>query len=462
MLPKVSIVGRPNVGKSSLMNLLTGKRISIVDPTAGVTRDRVTADLDLPAGEIGGPPRYAELIDTGGYGVYSGDAQWETLTEDVERQISYAVDEASLILFVIDAQTGLTPLDEQVAQLLRTRVKEYGKKVMLVANKVDHDKHTANVMEAMRLGFGEPVMVSANSGQGKFDLLEAISAHLGEAAENPPVPTEMKLAIVGKRNAGKSTLVNTLAGEERVIASELPGTTRDSVDVRFELDGRAFTAIDTAGVRKRKSMSDDIEYYSLHRALRAIRRADVVVLLIDATQEVSQIDKHLTAEINEHFKPCVIVINKWDLAEAQGKQPEDYLKYLGEQLTAVPYAPIAFITAKTGEGVKDAVMTACDLFVQAGTRTTTSQLNEVFLNLLKERGPTSKLGTEAKIYYVTMPSVFPPTMVLFVNKAELFGEQYRRYLINGLRERTPYTAIPIKLMFRSRVREERGGAKGSE
>jgi GTP-binding protein len=452
MLPKVSIIGRPNVGKSSLTNLLSGKLISIVDPTAGVTRDRVTVDLELPPLKNGGPPRFAELMDTGGYGVYSGDDQWGDLTEDVERQISYAVDEATLILFVIDAQTGLTPLDRQVADLLRKQVKDH-KKIMLIANKVDHQKHLANAMEAMELGFGEPLAISATSGDGKWDLLEAISLRLGEEADHPPVPTEMKLAIVGKRNAGKSTLVNQLAGEERVIASEIPGTTRDSVDVKFEMDGRTFTAIDTAGVRKRKSMSDDIEFYSLHRALRSIRRADVVLLMIDATEDVSQIDKHLMMEINEHFKPSVIVINKWDLAMAQGKQPEDYLKYLNEQLTGITFSPIAFITATNGEGVKDAVRTAMELFEQAGTRVPTAELNEVFQKMLQERGPTSKLGLVAKIYYATMTTVHPPTIALFVNRLEVFPEQYKRYLINGLRRHTVYTSVPIKLMIRPKKRE---------
>jgi GTP-binding protein len=266
----------------------------------------------------------------------------------------------------------------------------------------------------------------------------------------------MKLAIIGKRNAGKSTLVNTLAGEERVIASEIAGTTRDSVDVRFELDGRAFTAIDTAGVRKKKSMENDIEYYSLHRALRAIRRADVVALLIDATETVSQIDKHLAMEAMEHFKPVMLVINKWDLAEAAGKKPEDYLKYLEEQLSGISFAPIAFVSAKSGAGVRDAVLTACELFEQAGQRVPTGELNSIFEELLKQRGPSSRLGTQAKVYYTTMATVHPPTLVLFVNKPELFDENYKRYLVNGLRKRTPYTSVPLKIMVRARSRPKEG------
>lgn len=458
MLPKVAIIGRPNVGKSSLLNMLAGRRVSIVDPTAGVTRDRVAHLVELPPPHKGAEPRHCELIDTGGYGVYADDAKLNVLAEDIEHQIGLAVREANLVLFVIDAQTGLTPLDHTVADLLRRAIRPQ-QKVVLVANKVDHERFVAHAAEAASLGFGEPVCVSANTAFGKMDLLDEIERHVDfDAAGPPPAPSEMLLAIIGCRNAGKSTLVNALAGAERVIASELPGTTRDSVDVRFEIDGRTFTAIDTAGMRKRKSIENDIEYYSHHRALRAIRRADVVMLVIDARLRVSQVDKHLSGEIVKHHKPCVIVINKWDLVEKQ-TTPDAYLEYLGDALRALNYAPIVFVSAKNNDHVREAALTACELFEQSRRRVSTGQLNQVLQDILAERGPTTRLGKEAKIYYVTMPDVQPPTIVLFVNHVNLFDQKYQRYMINRFRERLPYAEVPIKLIIRPRRPEHAPGER---
>lgn len=460
MLPKVAIVGRPNVGKSSLLNMLAGRRVSIVDPTAGVTRDRVTYELELPPAQKNGPPRFCEMVDTGGYGVYSGDDTLSPLTDDVERQISFAVDEAAMILFIIDAQTGITPLDEQVGQLLRERTGDLSR-VVLVANKVDDAKHEADALEATSLGFGEPVMVSATTGRGKFDVLELLTDRIDYTNVIAPPKSEMLLAIVGKRNAGKSTLVNALAHSERVIVSELAGTTRDSVDVRFEVNGRSFTAIDTAGVRKRKSLEGDIEYYSLHRALRAIRRADVVMLLIDATVPVSQVDKKLSGEIVEHFKPCVVVVNKWDLV-AEKLKPEDYVDYLADALRGLDYMPIAFISAKDNDGLTDAVETACELYEQAGQRIGTGKLNQFVQELLERRGPSTKLGTRAKIYYATMVAVHPPTIALFVNEPDMFDLTYQRYIINAFREEFPFAEVPIKLLVRRRKRVDRHAEPADE
>lgn len=452
MLPKVAIVGRPNVGKSSLLNTLSGRRISIVDPTAGVTRDRVSTEVELPPARRGGKPRHCELIDTGGYGVYSGDEEWGSLTADVERQIGLAVDESQLILFIVDAQSGIAPLDQEVARLLRKRVADLSK-VVLVANKVDDRSHEAAAMDTMRLGFGEPAMVSATGKRGKHELLELISQRLGESAQAAPKASGLLLAIVGKRNAGKSTLVNTLAGAERVIASEIPGTTRDSVDVRFEIDGRTLTAIDTAGIRKRKSLANDIEYYSLHRALRSIRRADVVVLLIDATEQVGTIEKQLGSEIVEHFKPCVLAVNKWDLVQER-TTTDKYVEYLEKVLTGLTYAPMAFISAKDNDNVRGLVKTASDLHEQAGQRVPTGQLNAVVQQILQQRGPSTRLGRQAKVYYATMASVHPPTIALFVNHPELFTQSYQRYLTNQFRKHLPYEEVPIRLLIRGRRRED--------
>ncbi len=446
MLPKVAIVGRPNVGKSSLLNMLARQRISIVDPTAGVTRDRVAVEVELdPPDE---PPVACELIDTGGYGAYQDDATLSTLTAAIEQQIAGAVAEATLVLFVVDGRAGVTPLDERVAELLRQRA--LGRQpVRLLANKVDDDVHEPEAMEAAALGFGEPLCVSTTTGRNREALVRTLCEDL--RAAGPPAeesPSEMRLAIVGKRNAGKSTLVNTLAEDERVITSELPGTTRDSVDVRFQMDGRTLTAIDTAGVRRRQGLSSDVEYYATHRALRSIRRADVVLFLIDATVEVSKVDKHLSQEILEHHKPGVVAINKWDLAEDR-VDPEDYVAYLNQELGGLREAPIAFVSGRTGEGVHEAIRTAGELFDQATRRVGTGELNRTIREILREPGPTGRLGEEAKIYYATMPSTRPPTFVLFVNRPSLFRQEYQRFLVNRLRERLGMPEVPVKLLIRS-------------
>lgn len=452
MLPTVAIVGRPNVGKSSLMNQLVGRLVSIVDPTAGVTRDRVGCEMELPPAKEGGKPRCAELIDTGGYGIYSEEDKNHPLTADVELQIEMAMAQAALILFVVDVQTGLLPLDMQVANLLRKKVGKT-KPVIVVVNKVDSPKLDSSAAEAARLGFGEPSIMSATTGRGKYELLERIAGLIDFAKVQPPKPSEMLLAIVGKRNSGKSTLVNALAGEDRVIVSEIAGTTRDSVDVRFEMDGHAFTAIDTAGIRKHKSLEDDIEYYSLHRSLRAIRRADVVILLLDALAEVSQVDQKLMQEINEHYKPCIIVVNKWDLVEGK-KTTEDFMDYLTQQLRGLDFAPIAFISAKEADGLKPLVKLAKDMERQSGIRVSTGGLNRIVQDILKTRVPSSGVGTRTKVYYATQTAVRPPTVALFVNDAEAFDQRYERYFMKQFRQRVPFGEVPIKLLIRGKIKDE--------
>ncbi len=448
-IPRVVIVGRPNVGKSSMLNLLAGRRVSIVDPTAGVTRDRVSHAVTLP----GEPPRVVELIDTGGYGI----EDTQGLTAHVERQIALALAQADLVLFLLDAQDGVTPLDEEVARMLREE--DLKVPVLLVANKVDAQAQEPSAAEASRLGFGAPIMVSATTGRGQDILLGMMRRKIDfdaiGAMDQPPEPG-MLLALVGKRNAGKSTLVNALAGQERVIVSEVEGTTRDSVDVRFELEGRAFTAIDTAGVRKRKSVKGDIEFYSLHRSLRSIRRADVVLLLLDATLPTSQVDEHLAQEIVKHHKPCVVVVNKWDLAETRTSQ-EAYVEYLGKTLPGLNFAPIAFVSAAQGEGVRELVAMALNLFEQSGHRVSTSELNEAVQSIVGAQKPAAKGGRSPKVYYATQLGVHPPFIALFVNQVDLFDVSYERYLINRFRDLLPYAEVPIKLAIRPRKRVELQG-----
>lgn len=448
MTPKVVIVGRPNVGKSSLLNLLARRRVSIVDPTAGVTRDRVSTIVNLTAESPQQPhDPHIELIDTGGYGI----EDTQDLTGQIEHQIDNAIADASLILFVVDAQTGVVPLDHEVGRLLRMSGTQTP--VLLVANKVDGPSHEAAAYEASQLGFGTPVMASATSGRNTRQLLESIRETIDAAVtidrNSPPTTPTALLAIAGKRNAGKSTLVNALAGEERVIVSEQAGTTRDSVDVRFEIDGQVFVAIDTAGVRKTKSLAGDIEYYSHHRTLRSIRRADAVLLLIDAAVPISQVDRQLADEILKHHKPCVIVLNKWDLAQDNYNE-EKYIEYLDDALKGLRFAPVAFVSAKNAQGIREVVTTAMALYRQADHRVSTGELNRVLEKILLEHTPSSKIGLRPKIYYATQLDTHPPTIALFVNNPSMFDGAYQRFLINRFRDLLPFAEVPIKLLIRGK------------
>jgi GTP-binding protein len=465
MLPRLAIIGRPNVGKSSLFNRLAGKRISIVDPTPGVTRDRVGAAISVKPTR--GPARAVEVIDTGGWGVYTTDRNriddagkdLAGLTPDIEFQIMAAAENADVILFTIDARDGVLALDRTVSQLLRRR--GLARRTVLVANKVDDRSLENSAQDAAQLGFGQPVCVSAQSGNGLNRLRDAICARLpGKADEVDEAPpgSDLRVAIVGRRNAGKSSLINQLAGEPRVIVSEIAGTTRDSVDVRIQLGERAVTFIDTAGVRKRKSWDGDIEFYANTRTTEAITRADVCWLLLDATEKSSQIEKQLAGQLIEGFKPTVIVVNKWDLVQRKLK-PADYQDYLTQEFPGLEYAPICFVSAKTGTGVRDAVAMSFSLRDQAAHREGTGQVNAAIRRILEERGPSSRLGTRAKVFYVSQIAVNPPTIAMVVNKPELFKGRYERYLLNRLREELPFSEVPIKVQFSARRRWQDEGER---
>jgi GTPase len=442
-LPIVAIVGRPNVGKSALFNWLAGKRISIVDPTAGVTRDRVSTVVHHG-------DRYFELMDTGGMGLVDRD----NLTADVEQQIQFAIDSASVVVFVVDIRDGIAPLDEMVAERLR----RLHKPVVFVANKADTDKLATMAGEFARLGFGDPVLVSAEQKLGRPDLFDAIVKKLPpDAGELPPADPALKIAIVGRRNVGKSTFINSLAEANRVIVSEVPGTTRDSIDVRFERDGKSFVAIDTAGVRKKASMADDVEYYSSHRAERSIRRADVVLHFFDARHRISRVDKQLAGYILEHNTPAIFAINKWDLVK-DVMPMEKMGNYVRSIFPMLDHVPIAFITAKKGKNVLRLLQLAIQLHKQAGTRVGTGDLNRAIRAAVEANAPVMHGSRQPRIFYATQIGIHPPTIVLFTNGPELFDDTYLRYLIKMLRESFPFPEVAIKLVLRAKGE---GGGKAA-
>jgi GTP-binding protein len=442
-VPVVAIVGRPNVGKSSLFNWLAGRRIAIVDATAGVTRDRLSA-----LARADGRP--FELTDTGGMGIQDVD----NLTDDVERQIRLAIDRADVVLFLVDARTGLVPLDELVVERLR----HLGKPVVLVVNKCDTPQLEAQVGEFHKLGQGEPLPVSAQQNRGRAALLERLHELLppAEAGQAPPDEEPVKLAIVGRRNTGKSTFINCLAREERVIVSEVPGTTRDSVDVRFERDGRAFVAIDTAGVRKKRSVANAVEFYSLARAERSIRRADVVLLFFDAKATVSHVDKQLADYILDAHKPAIFVVNKWDLALAQGVRTGEWADYLHKNFPSLDYVPMAFIAARAGKNVSQVLDLAQSLHEQAGARVGTGDLNRVLRAALEETPPPMRQNRRPKVYFATQAGTNPPSIVLMTNGPDLFDNTYLRYLEKTFRDQLPFAEVPIELTLR--LRHGPGGA----
>lgn len=436
-LPCVAIVGRPNVGKSTLLNRMCGSRVSIVEPTAGVTRDRISVRARLFSGP---PENWVEVIDTGGIGIVDRD----DLGPHVEEQVRGAILRADLVLFVVDVRDGLTPLDSVVADRLR-RIEQ---PVLLVVNKAEGEKQRWGADEFLRLGVGgDPIVISAQNGEGLTELYERIVELLpATAVDEPPSHDEvMKLAVVGRRNAGKSTLINRLAREERMIVSEKPGTTRDAVDVVFERGGKRFIAIDTAGVRKKKSHEDAIEFFGDARAHKSIRRADVVLLLFDLTQDFSGIEKRLARYCVDHYKPVVLGANKYDLARDYSK--DDFRKYLESQLPGLDFAPIVFLSGKEGQGLDQMLALAEKLFEQSHRRVGTGELNRVIERALQARPPSSA-GARTRIRYATQAESSPPTFVLFVNDKKLFGKDSIRYLSNRLRDELGLDSIPLRIVLK--------------
>lgn len=439
-VPQVAIVGRPNVGKSSLFNWLARRRLAIVDDHAGVTRDRMTTLIETDE-------RFFELVDTGGMGIVDED----NLTADVRRQIELAINSADVILLVVDVQSGVMPLDEEVAERLRG----IERPVILVCNKADQTHQDVQAEEFHRLGRGHMIRVSTTQNRNRDELLQLIVDRLPEPDQETVEATQMKVAIVGRRNVGKSTFVNTLAETDRMIVSEVPGTTRDSVDVHFEMDGQSFIAIDTPGLRKRKSQRTDLEFYGTHRAQRSVRRADVVLIFFDATETVSKVDKQLMGYVLDNFKPVIFVINKWD--QLHGTVPTDrWVRYLRSQFPTLAYAPIAFITGQTGKNVKTLLNHATMLFKQSRSRVSTGVLNRVVHAAVEAHLPPLYQNRRPKIYYATQVSTEPPTIVLMCSEPKAFSNDYRRYLLGVLRDHLSFAEVPIKLYLHRRHRNDEG------
>jgi GTP-binding protein len=431
-LPRVAIVGRPNVGKSSLLNRLVGRRVSIVEPTAGVTRDRVVVPVEYDGCQF-------ELVDTGGLGLVDE----EQLKAHIESQIEVALATCDRILFLVDGKDGRVPADDLVARRLR----RLGKPVDLIVNKIESHAEEMTIGTWIGLGFGEPRAISAKEGYGCTDLLQYLVDVLPEHAVSELPTDRLAIAIVGKRNSGKSTIVNRLCGEERVIVSDIPGTTRDAVDVEFDWNGRKLLAIDTAGVRKKKSIENAIELFSHSRSTASIRRASVVVHMFDVREPISQVDKNLAAYCVEHHKPVVLVGNKIDLADEVDIEKWD--KYIKQQLAGLDHAPVVFLSAKDGQNVDDMIELLFDLHRQASTRFATPKLNEV-LQRAKEKLMPRGRGLFPKLFYGTQLGVDPVSILVFVNEPRLFRGQYSRYLEQVLRTEFDCAEVPLRMVFRKR------------
>lgn len=431
--PLVAIVGRPNVGKSTFFNRIVGQRISIVEDTPGVTRDRLYADAEWCGHSF-------TLIDTGGLEIKSEDVMWS----HIRAQAQIAVETADVIVFMLDGKTGLTHEDYEVAAYLR----KSRKPILLVVNKLDNNEQHL-LYDFYELGLGEPIGISAGQAKGLGDVLDEIVKLTGkyETEENEEA---LKIAVVGKPNAGKSSLVNKLLGYDRVIVSDIAGTTRDAIDTRIKIGDKEYILIDTAGIRRKRSVEEDLEQYSVMRSLGAVRRADVCLIVIDSSEELSEQDVKIAGYVHEQGKPSVVVMNKWDVVEKDTYTIEKYNRKLKEELKFMDYFIPTYVSAKTGKRVDNLIKLAERAYENASRRVSTGLLNDVLREAILTNEPPSKNGKRLKIYYVTEVSANPPTFVIFVNDDTLMHFSYRRYLENALRRSFDFEGTPIRLIIRNK------------
>ncbi len=434
MKPIVAIVGRPNVGKSTLFNKITGRKIAIVEDKPGVTRDRIYADAEWCGHTF-------TLVDTGGIELKSDDEMWR----HIKKQAEIAIDTADVILLICDVKSELTASDYDVADMLRRSRKP----VVLAVNKLDNYK-SEKLFEYYNLGLGEPFGISCEQAIGLGDMLDEVCTYLEKAEAEEEKSEAIRIAVVGKPNAGKSSLVNKLLGYDRTIVSNISGTTRDAIDTPFSYNGKDYVLIDTAGIRKKKAVDEDVEYYSVIRALGAVRRADVCLVVVDSNEGLSEQDVKICGYVHEQGKPSVIVMNKWDLIEKDSDTINKFNKKLDCDLAFMDYYKSVYVSAKSGQRVEKILAVAMESYENARRRITTGTLNDLIGDAVRTIDPPSKKGRRLKIYYATQDDVCPPRFVVFVNDSELVHFSYKRYLENVIRKAFDFSGTPIRLYFRNR------------
>ena len=430
--PLIAIVGRPNVGKSTFFNKVVGRKVSITEDRPGVTRDRLYADAEWRG-------RVFSLVDTGGIELKSDDLMWK----HIKKQAEVAIETAQVILFFVDGKEGLTTSDYDVADMLRRSKKP----VILIVNKID-EYSEEKVFEFYSLGLGEPYPVSSEHGKGIGDVLdECVSYFEKNCGEEDD---SLKIAVVGKPNAGKSSIVNRLLGFERSIVTDIAGTTRDAIDTKFSYEGKNYTIIDTAGIRKKAMVEDDVEYYSVMRAFDAVRRADVCLLVVDSTEGLTEQDTKIIGYVHEQGKPSVIVMNKWDLIEKDTNTINKFEDKLKEDLKFMDYFKSVYVSAKTGQRAEKIMKVAEEVYANAHTRIPTGTLNDLISDTVRANEPPSYNGRRLKVYYSSQVAVAPPTFVLFVNSCELMHFSYERFLENAIRKAFDFSGTPIKIVTREK------------
>lgn len=440
MKPLVAVVGRPNVGKSTLFNRISGSRISIVEDTPGVTRDRIYSDVSWL-------DKHFTLIDTGGIEPMSKD---EILSK-MREQAQIAIEMADVVVLMTNVKDGVTANDHEVAQMLL----KAKKKIVLAVNKVDNfGDPPMEFYEFYNLGLGDPIAISSANGLGLGDLLDAVTEKFPDDADTSEDDGEIKVAIIGRPNAGKSSLINNIMGEERVIVSNIAGTTRDAIDTHYEKDDDRFLFIDTAGIRRKSKVNEAIEKFSVLRSYAAVDRSDVCVIMIDGTEGVAEQDTKIAGYADEQGKACIFVINKWDIVKKNDKTMNEFKYKIRETFAFMPYASIMFTSAKTGRNVSALIDEIKKVNEQHKRRITTGMLNDVINEAVNKQQPPSDKGKRLRIYYGTQASVAPPSFVLFVNDKELFHFSYKRFIENQIRENFGFEGTPIRLIIRERKKKE--------